>query len=282
MIFQGFFLTTIGILLIIDVVCGRLPEVNINCDCGHSNEGISNRIVGGVLATPHIFPWVAAIFDRGSLHCGGALINDRYILTAGHCIFKTKKKHLTIGLGLHDVKKTDTGLLLAPDKLILHEDFTSDALHDYNDIALIKLTDPVQFTDDIRPICLPIKGSDYEGRTVKVSGWGRVKSDGGSSRYLRQANLRSMPYESCKRTKIGSHLDDKMICAYAQDVDACQGDSGGPLIFQRPNEKYETIGIVSWGMGCAQRGFPGVYVKLTDYLDWIYKNTADSIYCMDK
>ncbi|XP_011497937.1 PREDICTED: transmembrane protease serine 6-like [Ceratosolen solmsi marchali] len=275
-------LTTIGVLLIIDVTNGNYPRVNSNCDCGHANEGIANRIVGGIISVPHVFPWIVAILDHGALHCGGALINDRYVLTAGHCIFKIKKKHLSLVLGLHDIRKIKSGLTIKPAEMILHEDFHSDVLHDFNDIALIKLSHSVEFTDNIKPVCLPTPGSNYEGHQVKVSGWGRIKSNGGASRYLRQANLRILPYDLCKQTKIGPHLDEKMLCAYATDTDACQGDSGGPLIFQRDDEKYETIGIVSWGLGCAQRGFPGVYVKLTDYLNWIYTHTSDAIYCMDK
>ncbi|XP_032456097.1 transmembrane protease serine 9 [Nasonia vitripennis] len=270
-------------LLILDVAQSRkLPNVDRTCDCGRSNEDVAERIVGGILAAPHVFPWIVAIFHKGALHCGGALINDRYVLTAGHCIFKMKKKDLSLGLGIHDVQKLEEGLILPAGQLIIHEEFDSDNLHDFNDIALIKLKEPIEFTQDIKPVCLPQKGSDYTGHDVKVAGWGRVKNNGGASRYLRQASLKMMSYNTCKKTKIGNHLEKTMICAYADDTDACQGDSGGPLLFERDSGKYETIGVVSWGMGCAQRGYPGVYVKNTDYLDWIYSHTTDAIYCMDK
>ncbi|XP_015605959.1 transmembrane protease serine 9 [Cephus cinctus] len=277
-------LSTIGILFIVNAVRSRtnfyMPRINPSCECGQSGEGVSNRIVGGVITIPHVFPWIAAIFNKGSLHCGGTLINDRYILTAGHCVKWTKHSDLSIKLGVHDIKNVNEGQLAPIDKIILHKNFESDYLHDTNDIALIKLKYSVKYNDNIRPACLPYKGSDYTGHKVKVTGWGRVTTTGGASRYLRKANLKVMPWLSCKNVSFGDHITESMICAYNENTDACQGDSGGPLLYQRYDGRYETIGIVSWGIGCAKRGMPGVYVKNSDYINWIMTNTMDAIYCM--
>lgn len=57
----------------------------IYLECGLSNDAVK-RIVGGKETKPHQFPWAVAITRKGYMHCGGALINDRYVLTAGHCI----------------------------------------------------------------------------------------------------------------------------------------------------------------------------------------------------
>ncbi|KAG7211727.1 hypothetical protein KM043_010973 [Ampulex compressa] len=281
-----FALVKIAILLIIDAAQTKRrhlqPHVDPNCDCGHSGEGISHRIVGGIISIPHIFPWVVAVFNKGALHCGGTLINDRYILTAGHCVKWTDHKDLTIGLGLHDIENLDEGFISPIDKVILHEAFESDYLHDTNDISLIRLKYPVEFNENVRPACLPYKGSDYSGQNVKVTGWGRVTTHGGASRFLRQATLKVMPFEICANTSFGEHLTESMLCAYNDNKDACQGDSGGPLLYKRYDEKYEVIGVVSWGIGCAKPGMPGVYVKNTDYLNWIKYHTRDAIYCMDR
>lgn len=58
-----------------------------------------------------------------------------------------------------------------------------------------------------------------------------------------------------------------------------QGDSGGPLIAEREDKKYELIAIVSWGNGCARPGYPGVYTRVTRYMDWILKNSKDGCFC---
>lgn len=55
-------------------------------ECGQMSEGIGTRIVGGLEATENSYPWVVGILMKNQFHCGGSLINDRYVLTAGHCI----------------------------------------------------------------------------------------------------------------------------------------------------------------------------------------------------
>ncbi|XP_015114338.1 chymotrypsin-like elastase family member 2A [Diachasma alloeum] len=258
------------------------PRVDPNCECGRTGDEIATRIVGGTEVVPHSLPWVVAIFHRGSLHCGGALINNRYVLTAGHCVkWIGNHKNLEVGMGMHNLHDRKTGYIVKIDRVKLHQNFMSDYLHDTHDIALIKLKHPIEYTKEVQSICLPAKGSEYNGHDVKVAGWGRVKTGGGASSVLQEATLRVMSYGQCRNTSLGAHLTESMTCAYDDGRDACQGDSGGPLLFQRDDLKYETIGIVSWGIGCATPGLPGVYVKLTDYLHWIKRHTKDAIYCTD-
>ncbi|XP_020278698.1 transmembrane protease serine 9-like [Pseudomyrmex gracilis] len=263
----------------------RILTVNIrdtiSAQCGVAGGGISNRIVGGQISIPHIFPWAVAIFNKGNLHCGGTLINNQYVLTAGHCVKWTNHNDLTLGLGMHDIEDPNEGYIIDLDKVILHEDFESDRIHDTNDIALIRLRHPIRITDHVTPVCLPHKGTEYAGRIVKVIGWGRVLNDGAASQYLRQASLKVMSYRDCKNTTFGNHITESMLCAYAENKDACQGDSGGPLLYERSDGKNEIAGVVSWGIGCANPGMPGVYVKNTDYLNWIKYHSKDGIYCVD-
>ncbi|KAG5348170.1 TMPS9 protease, partial [Acromyrmex charruanus] len=269
----------IGILLILDTAHAqkRHLHLRVNRDCG-----ISNRIVGGKITIPHIFPWVVAILKKTSLHCGGTLINNQYVLTAGHCVQWTNHADLSVGVGMHDIKNLNDGYIAAIDEIILHEDFKSDYLHDTNDIALIRLQQPVKIDENVKPACLPYKDSDYTGQYVKVTGWGRVQVKGEPSRFLRQATLKVMSFAACKNTSFGDHITESMICAYNDNTDACQGDSGGPLLYQRIDGKYEVAGIVSWGIGCADPGIPGVYVKNSDYLNWIKYHSRDGIFCVDR
>lgn len=60
------------------------------------------------------------------------------------------------------------------------------------------------------------------------------------------------------------------ICAYADGKDSCQGDSGGPLV-AKENGRYAIVGVVSYGHKCAEKGFPGVYARVTKNMDWIKK-----------
>ncbi|XP_018306523.1 ovochymase-2 [Mycetomoellerius zeteki] len=276
-------MTVIGILLILDAAHAQKHRLRINrdCECGLTG-GISNRIVGGKITIPHIFPWVVAILNKDSLHCGGTLINNQYVLTAGHCVQWTNQADLSVGVGMHDIEDPSDGYIAAIDEIILHEDFESDYLHDTNDIALIRLQHPVKIDENVRPACLPHKGSDYTEQYVKVTGWGRVQVKGPPSQFLRQATLKVMSFAACKNTSFGDHITESMMCAYNDNTDACQGDSGGPLLYQRIDGKYEVVGIVSWGIGCADPGIPGVYVKNSDYLNWIKYHSRDGIFCVDR
>ncbi|XP_035723577.1 transmembrane protease serine 11G-like [Vespa mandarinia] len=167
---------------------------------------------------------------------------------------------MTVGLGIHDVDDPNDGYIMPIDKMILHENFTSHIIHDNNDIALIKLKNLIKYDDHVQPICFPNKDAKYTGQKVKVTGWGAVAVNGATSKFLRETNLNVLSMDSCKNTSIGKHLTNSVICAYNDNTDVC---------------------IVSWGLGCGNKGVPGVYVKITDYLNWIKENTADAIYCKD-
>lgn len=118
-------------------------------------------------------------------------------------------------------------------------------------------------------------------KLVFVTGWGRTGQDDIPSLSLRKVSLQVIANDKCKTiTSIGEHITDSMLCAYEVNKDACQGDSGGPLVIGN-HSKMQQIGIVSWGIGCAKPGFPGVYTRLTSYLDWILKHTKDAFYCRD-
>ncbi|KAJ9579980.1 hypothetical protein L9F63_004363 [Diploptera punctata] len=252
-----------------------------DCECGQMGDKVENRIIGGEVIKPHLYPWMVAILRNGKLHCGGSIINDKYVLTAGHCIKWTRKNRLTVIMGMHDRIAMEKGTVKTSeiDKTIVHENFRSNYLHDTNDIGLIKLKKPIQYTDSIKPVCLPDPASDYTNLTGMITGWGRTAQNGKPSRYLRNAGVKIIPQEACKNTTVGEKITDTMLCAYEFGTDACQGDSGGPLLYEKLPGKVEQIGVVSWGIGCAEPGIPGVYTKMTEYVNWIKENTKDAEYC---
>lgn len=77
------------------------------------------------------------------------------------------------------------------------------------------------------------------------------------------------------RLKYGSAapggIADHMICAGSEAQDSCSGDSGGPLMVNEGHAWYQ-VGVVSWGIGCGQGRYPGVYSRITSFLPWIQKN----------
>ncbi|XP_047532122.1 transmembrane protease serine 9-like [Vanessa atalanta] len=249
-------------------------------ECGRpSDEIISVRIVGGRRAEPHSFPWTVAIMKMDKLHCGGAIITDRHILTAGHCFKWDDVKLLTVLMGLDNIEHLEDVEKRSISKTVIHEDFTTTAVRDENDIAIATINKPVKFSKTIIPICLPDSGQDFSERVGTVVGWGRLGVDKSSSKVLMKASLRILNDEDCMNSKLSTHLKPTMMCASSKGKDGCQGDSGGPLIVFEGDGRYVQAGVVSWGIGCADPRYPGVYTKVSNYIDWIKRHTADGSTC---
>lgn len=154
-------------------------------------------------------------------------------------------------------------------KVIVHSLY-NDNDKDY-DIAMVKLKNPVEFNDFIKPVCLPdVETKFVAGKFCTVTGFGALAENGPQTRKLQQANVPLVDFGQCKRKYRG--LTDRMLCAgYDQGrIDSCQGDSGGPLVCSQGG-KYFLAGVVSYGKGCARRGYPGVYANVSNLKSWIDK-----------
>ena len=115
-------------------------------DCGL--PGPSERIVGGDEATPHQYPWMAALFIDDKWFCGGTLISDQWVMTAGHCADGASS--VNVMLGAHNVRETveEGRLEIASNEIFTHEDYNGLSIR--NDIGLVHLPEPVQFTGEIQ------------------------------------------------------------------------------------------------------------------------------------
>ncbi|KXJ75125.1 hypothetical protein RP20_CCG012291 [Aedes albopictus] len=124
----------------------------------------------------------------------------------------------------------------------------------------------------------------YVGTNGLATGWGTLKEDGKPSCILQEVEVPVISNDVCssETNYTSSMITDNMMCAGYLGVgkkDSCQGDSGGPLVAERPDKRYELIGVVSWGNGCARPYYPGVYTRVTQYLDWIKENSNDGCFC---
>lgn len=177
----------------------------------------------------------------------------------------------TAPLDTNEERKAITEIINHPN----YNDVTLD-----NDIAVIKVADGDTFNcgANIFPACLPsTNGYDYVGwQDTIVSGWGTTSWGGFVSNTLKWVNVPPVSRASCNQlSSYNGAITNNMICAgLAQGgVDACQGDSGGPLVTKAAGAGvgtgYSLVGVVSWGNGCASSGYPGVYTKVSNYLNWI-------------
>ena len=147
------------------------------------------------------------------------------------------------------------------------------------DIAVLRMVRKVNFQPNVIPICLPTSSSDLVGRTGSVTGWGRRSEYGQISPILREVHLPIISNEKCMQMYRLSGQNEWIpkifLCAGTANggADSCEGDSGGPLVVKGSNGRYTLAGIISWGIGCGDRNRPGVYTRISEFKNWIIRNT---------
>ncbi|KAI8037764.1 hypothetical protein M5D96_009264 [Drosophila gunungcola] len=233
-----------------------------SCTCGVPNV---NRIVGGTQVRTNKYPWIAQIIRGTFLFCGGTLINDRYVLTAAHCVHGMDMRGVSVRL-------------LQLDRSSTHPGVTRSVAFAH---AHVGYDPPIPLVDTMRPACLPSNWlQNFDFQKAIVAGWGLSQEGGSTSSVLQEVVVPIITNAQCRATSYRSMIVDTMLCAgYVQTGgrDACQGDSGGPLIVR--DRIFRLAGVVSFGYGCAKPDAPGVYTRVSRYLEWIAVNTRDSCYC---
>jgi secreted trypsin-like serine protease len=265
----------------------------------------TDMIVGGTTAVANKWPWQIRMFyenadtDGG---CGGSLISKQWVLIAAHCVSQfndnnelvLKQPAYVIGYGankLDELKRVDTALVIPHPGYVPR---TND-----NDIALIKLAEPVQYGNGVASVDLgtPELYHKLVGTKATVTGWGYILDRDRfqrenpdvelaheflAPRDLQEVQVPVQDLEKCRANyaEIGQGVPDGQLCA-GRNVggkDSCQGDSGGPLVAPDPTSPkgWRQVGVVSWGIGCAEAKKFGVYTRTDFYLDWIKQTIADN------
>lgn len=152
--------------------------------------------------------------------------------------------------------------------------------NEYNDIALLRLSQDVPFTDFVKPICLP--KTDRLGSKAWVAGWGTTEHSSSSEIKLK-VELPIVQNEPCQRVyeKMSVELVPTQICAGGQKgKDSCRGDSGGPLMRENQENqgRWEAVGVTSFGPSpCGKPDHPGVYTNVYSFMPWIINNIRGPI-----
>ncbi|XP_075197926.1 transmembrane protease serine 11D-like [Anomaloglossus baeobatrachus] len=242
--------------------------------CGVGGPSGITKIVGGTAAALGSWPWQASLRYNGHHRCGASLISNSWLVTAAHC-FTTSRDVNSWTVALGTIFLT-SGSVMTLQNIILHENYTTGEYQ--NDIALLKLSIPVNFTQYIQTVCLPDTLDFFpDNSSCYVTGWGTLTDGGSLSSVLQQAELKIINSTLCSSYQMYGYLiKPSMICAgYIEGkIDSCQGDSGGPLVALQSNNRWSLIGIVSFGYGCALPKKPGVYTRVTSLRSWIQQETG--------
>lgn len=263
----------------------------------------TRRILGGIDTREGHWPWMAYLYHKAvgksrGFFCGGSLINERWVVSAAHCIAQPNSPEVYgVLLGVHNSS------VLSPHEvafdviqIIRHEEFFETTYN--NDVALLKLSGTVRYTNYIRPVCLVPKGFPtdatenqefdgsrftFAGTSCTVLGWGQTEN-GSRAEVMQQLPVTILPHILC--TALTSNpseayhgrsveKDDPKLCAGGSlGEDTCAGDSGGPLLCSYRGAYY-LHGLTSYGtIPCGQERKPGIYTRLADFHDWITSNAV--------
>jgi len=265
-----------------EIECAKAPSSKGQCGKTKVTPhfSVSKRIVGGNEVTYGSWPWqVLLIIGDSHKLCSASIIGPWWIMTAAHCVDGQTLGKVNVYIGIHDYHKPGRAAQQVQlEKITIHPGYFESSKHGF-DIALLKAQAEIVFTDYIRPVCIPPPGVEFPPGTICITaGWGRLFDMGGLPNILHQVRVPLVAFNKCNENYPSNRLSQKShVCAGNTEkggVDACQGDSGGPLMCLHAESTWFQVGITSFGIGCGESKYPGVYTSTHMMYDWIVKETG--------
>ncbi len=245
----------------------------------------TQRIINGVQAKKDDYPFVTGLIASStkedgeiSPFCGASFIGGHYVLTASHCVDGSIASDIDVVIGEHDLKDRTTGVRYKVAQIYMHEDYDSVATN--NDIAILELETAITNVSPIKPLTPELEASLKVGDLLTVMGWGNmsITEDSSFPTVLQEVKVGLYDRAKCNTAYKGG-ITDVMLCAGFEEggKDSCQGDSGGPLVIKKNGQWYQA-GVVSFGEGCAAKGIPGVYARVSKFVNWVKQKKAGVSY----
>ncbi|XP_062552130.1 trypsin-1-like [Armigeres subalbatus] len=272
-----------------ELSCQHMPckmiRIALLCLCVASASAFSfgkdSRIVGGVDALPGEYPYVVSIqrtFLFITSHiCGGSILNNFHVITAGQCFFNNNSGRFRVQAGklaLNQFEATEQTVNVLT--VNIHPNYTGSLSS--SDIAIVRLQSPFGYTNFIQPIVLPTPDAIPSG-VVRLAGWGSTSLSllPSTPSLLQQTRVAIFPNQECLLT-IGGFLPitTETVCLgpVTGGIGACSGDAGGPVV-QVINNVNILVGIITWHpTPCGVAGLPSLGTRVSDLNEWILQNSV--------
>ncbi|KAK3913853.1 Mite allergen Der p 3 [Frankliniella fusca] len=228
------------------------------------------KIIGGLPSSITEHPYLAAVtIIRGKSYqhqCGGSILDKYHILSAAHCFDNRNPNAYFIRVGSDYWRYQGQGSKVK--SIMVHPKYNNNTF-DY-DVAVLRLSKAIKIDNKKTKATSLVKVNTVTkaDTVITLIGWGY--EDALHSRpipaKLRAVDIAVTDQEECEADYSAFERDitSRMICGMSTDgelKDSCQGDSGGPVMNKKTKQQ---IGIISWGMGCAQMGSPGIFTNLAN------------------
>jgi len=249
-------------------------------------------IVGGEVAGELSQPWRVAVGtmrtrdqanpwrQQEDFFCAGSLVSNRHVVTAAHCVASLGMDPVLL-MATNNIKD-GTGVRRGVSRVTVHPDWMNISGFPQNDIAVLELDAAVEFSEALEPVCLPPRDFPVENRQGTVAGWGRLYSGGPATNTLLTTQVSILRQRKC--AEVYGNLFSRnigLLCARGSDLakgekavgqetvtDSCQGDSGSGLVVEDDGHAY-LAGIVTGGISCGLREYPGIYNSLSFHANWV-------------
>ncbi|XP_059490933.1 brachyurin-like [Neocloeon triangulifer] len=277
------FLCLLAIVAFTEAFSVPVPVAPISDGVSGVVPGKESRVLGGSVANTNEFPHMVAIFSSNASggntgFCGGSLISNNRVITAGHCIYKYDTHYVVLGTLQAQNSNSQGYTEIRVSQAIVHPLFDISKL-DY-DLAMLVLERAITPSLNINPMLLPRRtfNTDLIGKTATLSGWGKINDDpsGSLNSNLLKVTVPIVNNQDCFDAYGAVYVNERKVCVSTNGglIGACYGDSGSPLIYyDAVNGETVQVGTMSFGaaQGCTA-GFPTMYTRITSYTQWIADN----------
>ncbi|QKX64238.1 uncharacterized protein TRUGW13939_11411 [Talaromyces rugulosus] len=215
-----------------------------------------DSIVGGRDTTIEEHPFQLSLQHYGRSACGATILSSNMALTSAHCTDGLSASSLTVRAG--SSFRGQGGQVLQVSKISQHPLYNPQT-HD-NDVSVLILSGRIHGAE-AHPIGLQPEGAEVSVGTLgTITGWGILSSGGSQPSQLQEAEVAKISDKQCQEAYGNiTSITSSMHCFEIQGKGACQGDYGGPVVIHGVQ-----VGIISFGKGCANDDYPGVYTKISN------------------